>query len=121
MHAAKRNEKLRVTTILKYSVPFSCGIEGIQMATKCTIGNRKLRLKSSSGIAARFELQRGEGATFAVNPAAFEILKKELLTENVPREELWKLAHLCLYARARVINNKEKVNVFLKFVLHIER
>jgi hypothetical protein len=43
------------------------------------IGNRKLRLKSSSGIAARFELQRGEGATFAVNPAAFEILKKELL------------------------------------------
>jgi hypothetical protein len=43
------------------------------------IGNRKLRLKSSSGIAARFELQRGDGATFAFNPAAFEILKKELL------------------------------------------
>ena len=49
------------------------------MATKCTIGNGKLRLKSSSGIAARFELQRGEGTTVAVNPVAFEILKKELL------------------------------------------
>jgi hypothetical protein len=49
------------------------------VATICMIGNRKLRLKSSSGIAARFELQRGEGATFAFNPAAFEILKKELL------------------------------------------
>ena len=78
-HIAKQNEKCRVTTILKYFGPFSRVIEGIQVATICTVGNRKLRLKSPSGIAARFELQRGEGATFAFNPAAFEILKKELL------------------------------------------
>ena len=90
----KRNEKLRVTAMSKYSVPFSCVIDGIQVATKCTIGNKKLRLKSSSGIAARFELQRGERATVAVNPAAFERLKKELLTKNVPREEVRKLAQL---------------------------
>ena len=91
----KRNEeKLRVTAMLKYSVPFSCVIDGIQVATKCTIGNKKLRLRSSSGITARFELQRGEQVTVAVNPAAFERLKNELLAENVPPEEVRKLAQL---------------------------
>ena len=91
----KRNdEKLRVTAMLKYSVPFSCVVDGIQVATKCTIGNKKLRLRSSSGIAARFELQRGEQVTVAVDPTAFERLKNELLSENVPPEEVRKLAHL---------------------------
>jgi len=91
----KRNEKkLRATAMLEYSVPFSCVIDGIQVATKCTIGNKKLRLRSSSGITARFELQRGEQVTVAVNPAAFEELKNEFLVENVPPEEVRKLAQL---------------------------
>ena len=87
-------EMLHVTAMLKYSIPFSCVVDGIQVATKCTIGNRKLRLRSSSGIAARFELQRGEHVTVAVDPTAFERLKNELLSENVPPEEVRKLAHL---------------------------
>ena len=91
----KRNEeKLRATAMLEYSVPFSCVIDGIQVATKCTIGNKKLRLRSSPGITARFELQRGEQVTVAVNPAAFERLKNKLLSENVPPEEVRKLAQL---------------------------
>jgi len=91
----KRNEeKLRITAMLKYSVPFSCVIDGIQVATKCTIGNKKLRVKRSPGITARFELQRGEQVTVAVNPAAFEELKKELLSENAPPEEVRQLAQL---------------------------
>lgn len=91
----KRNEKkLRATAMLEYSVPFSCVIDGIQVATKCTIGNKKLRLRSSPGITARFELQRGEQVTVAINPAAFERLKKELLSENAPPEEVRKLAQL---------------------------
>jgi len=85
---------LHVTAMLKYSVPFSCVVDGIQVATKCTIGNKKLRLSSSSGIAARFELQRGEQVTVAVDPTAFERLKNELLSENVPPEEVRKLAYL---------------------------
>ena len=92
---AKGNEKkLRVTAMLKHSVPFSCVIDGIQVATKCTIGNKKLRLRNSSGIAARFELQRGEQVTVAVNPASFDTLKKKLLAENVPPEEVRQLAQL---------------------------
>jgi formylmethanofuran dehydrogenase subunit E len=88
------DEMLHVTAMLKYSVPFSCVVDGIQVATKCTTGNRKLRLRSSSGIAARFELQRGEQVTVAVDPTAFERLKNELLSENVPPEEVRKLAYL---------------------------
>jgi len=88
------DEMLHVTAMLKYSVPFSCVVDGIQVATKCTIGNRKLRLRSSSGIAARFELQREEQVTVAVDPTAFERLKNELLSENVPPEEVRKLAYL---------------------------
>jgi formylmethanofuran dehydrogenase subunit E len=88
------DEMLHVTAMLKYSVPFSCVVDGIQVATKCTIGNKKLRLRSSSGIATRFELQRGEQVTVAVDPTAFERLKNELLSENVPPEEVQKLAYL---------------------------
>ncbi|MFQ5836561.1 MAG: FmdE family protein [Candidatus Bathyarchaeia archaeon] len=92
---AKGNEeKLRVTAMLRNSVPFSCVVDGIQVATKCTIGNKKLRLRSSSGITAKFELPRRGQVTVAVDPTAFDRLKNELLAENVPPEEVRKLAQL---------------------------
>jgi len=92
---AKGNkEKLRVTAMLKDSVPFSCVVDGIQVATKCTIGNKKLRLKNFSGIAAKFELPSREQLTVKVNPAFFDKLKNELLSENVPPDELRQLAQL---------------------------
>jgi len=88
------DEKLRVTAMLRNSVPFSCVIDGIQVATKCTIGNKKLRLRNSSGIAAKFELQKGGQVTVGVDLTAFNALKKKLLTENVSPEEVWQLAQL---------------------------
>jgi len=92
---AKGNEeKLRVTAMLKDSVPFSCVVDGIQVATKCTIGNKKLRLRSSHGIAAKFELPSREQLTVKVNPAFFNKLKNGLLSENVPSDELRQLAQL---------------------------
>jgi formylmethanofuran dehydrogenase subunit E len=91
---AKGNNKLRVTAMVKDSPPFSCVIDGIQVATKCTIGNKKLRLKNFSGITAKFELPNREHVTVAVNPASFDKLKKELLAENVPPEEVRRLAQL---------------------------
>ena len=92
--AKGNDEKLRVTAVLKYSVPFSCIIDGIQVATKCTIGNKKLRLRNSSGIAAKFEFPSREQVTVAVDPTAFDRLRNELLAENVPPEEHRKLAQL---------------------------
>jgi len=86
-------EKLRVTVMSKHSVPFSCVIDGIQVATKCTVGNKKLRVKYSSGIAAKFELQNRRCVTVAVNPVAFNKLKNQL-PENVSSEELRELVQL---------------------------
>ena len=92
---AKRNdERLRVTAWLKDSVPFSCVIDGIQVATNCTIGNKKLRLRNSSGIAARFKLRNEKKVTVGVHPAIFERLKNKFLSENVPPEEMHKLAQI---------------------------
>ena len=94
---AKENaEKLRVTVMSKYSVPFSCVIDGIQVATKCTIGNKKLMVKNSSGITAKFELQNRRRVNVAVNPVTFNKLKNELQSEKVSSEELRKLAQLVI-------------------------
>ena len=89
-------EELRVTVMSKYFVPFSCVIDGIQVATKCTVGNKKLRVKNSSGIAAKFELQNRRCVSVAVNPVAFNKLKSQLLSKNVSSEELRELAQLVI-------------------------
>jgi len=87
----KNDGNLRITAMLRNSVPFSCAIDGIQVATKCTLGNQKLKLIDSPGIAAEFELQHGEKMTVAVNPTTFNRLRSRLL-EDVPPEETRKLA-----------------------------
>ena len=92
--ARGNDEQLRVTAMTRDFTPFSCVRDGIQVATKCTIGNKKLRLRNSSGTAAKFELQNGGQVTVIVNPTAFDRLKNELLSENVPPEEVRKLAQL---------------------------
>jgi len=86
----KKDENLRITAMLRDSVPFSCTIDGIQVATKCTIGNQKLKLIDSLGIAAEFELHRDK-LTVAVNPTTLNRLRNKLL-EDVPAEETRKLA-----------------------------
>ena len=91
--AKENEEKLRVTVMSKFSVPFSCVIDGVQMATKCTIGNKKLEVKNSSGVAAKFQLPNTQCVSVAVNPAALSKLKKDL-PEYVSSEELSGLAQL---------------------------
>jgi formylmethanofuran dehydrogenase subunit E len=94
LEVKKNSEKLRVTAMLRHQVPFSCVVDGIQVATKCTIGNRKLKLIDSPEIAAEFELQEGDKVTVTVNPTTFNRLRGSLLSENVPPEEVWKLAQM---------------------------
>jgi len=89
----KNDGSLRITAMLRDSVPFSCTIDGIQVATKCTTGNRKLKLIDSQGIAAEFELLHREKLTVAVNPTTFNRLKNRLL-EDAPPEETQKLARM---------------------------
>lgn len=88
----KNNDKLQVTVHLKYSVPISCIIDGIQVTTKCTMGNQKLTLIDSSDISAKFTLNNRKEITIAVNPTAYDKLKGQLLSENKSPKEVEYLA-----------------------------
>lgn len=94
LEAKENDDKLRITAMLKYSVPFSCILDGIQVVTKCTIGNQKLKLINSSGITVEFELQQKGKVIVTVNPTAFDRLKSRLFSENVSQEETQKLAYM---------------------------
>lgn len=87
-------EKLHVTASLKYSVPFSCVLDGIQVTTGCTLGNQKLTLKNSPGIAAEFQVSNKKQVTVAVNQTSINRLKKKLLSEEVSDHEIEELAQL---------------------------
>ncbi len=90
--AKKGNPKLRVTVMTKPSVPFSCVIDGIQAATKCTIGNRKLRLRNSpKTVSAKFQILEGNMVTVTLNPAKQEELEK-LLSKHVSFQRTEKIA-----------------------------
>ncbi len=106
LEAKKGNPKLRVTVMTKPSVPFSCVIDGIQAATRCTIGNRKLRLRNSpKTVSAKFQILEGNMVTVTLNPAKQEELEKllskpasfqrtEKIARNIismPEKELFKM------------------------------
>jgi len=93
LEAIKGNPKLRVTVMTKPSVPFSCVIDGVQAATQCTLGNRKLRLRNSpKSVSAKFQILEGNTVTVTLNPAKQEELEK-LLSEHARSEEIEKIAH----------------------------
>lgn len=90
------HKKLRVTATLRNQTPFSCILDGIQVVTKCTMGNKRLRLKNDpSQIVAKFELKNEEReVNVIVSPATFEDLKIQLLAEDTSPEEVRKLARI---------------------------
>jgi formylmethanofuran dehydrogenase subunit E len=93
LKAKKADPKLRVTVMVRPSVPFSCIIDGIQAATSCTIGNRKLRLRNSpKKIAAKFQILEGDTVTITLNSAKQEELEK-LLSKNVSVREMERIAN----------------------------
>jgi len=68
--------KLQATTIVKRSVPFSCAIDGIQVTTQCTVGNGRLKLKSTlETVCAEFKLNGERQVTVILKPRKFEELK----------------------------------------------
>jgi len=75
----KGNSKLRATAILERTVPFSCAIDGIQVATGCTVGNDRLKLKNTKNIiASEFHLDGKEHVTVTLKPMKLADLKKAL-------------------------------------------
>lgn len=94
LKAKNGEEKMRVTSLLDYVVPFSCAVDGLQIATKCTIGNKKLRIENSSEIAAKFELGKNKTVIVTLNSDFFDMLRKNLPSKSIHSEETQKLANL---------------------------
>ena len=87
LQASNNDGRLRVTAFLKYSIPISCTLDGIQVTTKCTIGNQKLKLKDSPDIAAKFALHNRKEIIVAVNSTVYDKLKSQMLSEkNSPKQ-----------------------------------
>jgi formylmethanofuran dehydrogenase subunit E len=94
----REERKLQVTAKLPYSIPFSCAVDGLQISTKCTMGNKRLQVMDYSGIETKFELEKGKEVTVAVNSAFLDMLKRRLLSEIVPSEEIRELGQLVAHA-----------------------
>lgn len=91
----KDNGQLHVTARMKGSTPFTCALDGIQVVTRCTIGNQRLKLESSdsSVIAAKFELKNDEReVTVVLKPEVLRDLEEKVLGRKVPPRELRRLA-----------------------------
>ena len=109
--AKKGNPKLRVTVMTKPSVPFSCVIDGIQTTTKCTIGNRKLKLRNSSTkVAAKFQILEGNIVTVTLNTAKLEELGK-LVSKHASFQEMEKIAHKVVAMSGKELFKVKKSNL----------
>jgi formylmethanofuran dehydrogenase subunit E len=87
------NTSMTVAASLPLHVPFSCIIDGLQVTTKCTVGNQKLTMTDSTAIKAKFERKDNmQKSIIAVNPSAFETLKTQLLKKGLEKEEVEELA-----------------------------
>jgi len=90
--APSNSSKLHVTVTLENRLPFSCAVDGIQVVTGCTIGNKRLKIRRGKSLAAAFQIQGTESVRVIVNKVALEDLKKRVLFHRLTSDELRKVA-----------------------------
>ncbi|MBS7650014.1 MAG: formylmethanofuran dehydrogenase subunit E family protein [Candidatus Bathyarchaeia archaeon] len=83
---------LHATVWLKYSTPFSCVADGVQVSTGCTYGNKRLTVKDSDGIMVRVENHDGQ-VNIALRGETLNDLKMQVLSRNLCDSELERLAY----------------------------
>ena len=90
------NGNLETTVKVPLLTPFSCVLDGIQVTTHCTTGNRRLIIENSQKeIAVDFKLQNSNKTLkVLVNPKMVEKLMNRI-SEGASNEELaWKIARM---------------------------
>jgi len=94
--APRKFGQMHVTAKLKLSVPFSCIVDGIQVATRCTIGNQMLKLEGSQqGMAVHFGMQNSDKAlTVHVNSEITQCLMNKFSEGALNKELAWEIASL---------------------------
>ena len=73
-------QNLATTITLEYRTPYSCIIDGVQIATRCTTGNGCLRIENSDrdNIHIFFEDKKRHRVKLTVNPSLLKELQYEL-------------------------------------------
>jgi len=100
--------KLRVTVMLKYDVPFSCMLDGVQTVTRCTVGNKRLSWKDSEQMSAVFTVQDNSRVEVIINSAAIQELSRKL-ADNPSEETVRKLAlHIASRPEKDLLSIKRK-------------
>jgi len=82
-----RKESLDVSAKvrLKYTVPYSCILDGVQVATGCTIGNRRLTYENSPNPMILFQNRTGRTVAISIVQETIELMRQ--LTKDAPAEE----------------------------------
>jgi len=86
------SNKLHVIVTLENRIPFSCAVDGIQVVTGCTIGNKRLKIRRGKSLAAAFQIQGAESVRVIVNKDALDDLKRRALFQRLTSDELRKVA-----------------------------
>jgi len=92
LQTSKENKSLRAVVSLVYSVPYSCILDGIQLSTGCTIGNKRLRFEESPTFSIELEDPGNGKVTVSIPSKAVDELKQEL-AKDLPTKDLERLAH----------------------------
>lgn len=85
--------RLHIEAALEYVLPFSCMLDGVQTATKCTIGNQRLSWKESRELNAMFLLENtGRQIEVKVNQTLIRELSRKLEKEKPMSKAVRQLA-----------------------------
>jgi formylmethanofuran dehydrogenase subunit E len=81
--------RFQVTAKVPLVIPFSCTIDGIQAATRCTLGNQRLRIENTSKqIFASFRAENSDHLVrMYVNPRVIRELMRKM-SEGIGNDEL---------------------------------
>lgn len=94
LQTRKENLDISAMVLLSYSVPYSCVLDGIQVATGCTVGNQRLRFENSSNLMIQFRNKAGRAVAISILPEAVDELMRELVKEDSSEEVAYKAASL---------------------------
>ena len=84
--------KLHITVALENCLPFSCAVDGIQVVTGCTIGNKRLKIRRGESLAATFQIEGVKSVRVIVKKVAFDDLKRRVLSQRLTSDRLRKVA-----------------------------
>jgi len=77
---------------LTYSVPYSCILDGIQVATGCTIGNTRLTYENSPSPTILFQDRTGRAVAISIVQETIDELMRQLTKDASVEEAAYKAA-----------------------------